>query len=493
MANNLESRLASRLISWHSFCKSLAPVPQTAFSKEQQLDSRRWYRDSVSVDGKIERKQISWKTRNRQRVLTRVLGVGRFQHIADSEIIAKESDRKKFANSLDDFSKVICTSSTPKCNSCPVAQLCQAKPEKKKSEPKPTCLDFFSGAGGLSLGAELAGCRINYAFEQDVKTAGTYELNFPTTPVAKLDLCNTSPTEVCRKLGISDCSTDMIFAGPPCQGFSRSNMRTRNSANPNNNAWTVLFQYISIISPKVVLFENVNGILNFDDGGVIRSMKGRFERRGYKVSVFKLNAKNFGVPQSRNRVFVIASKIGLPDSFATVRTIPTVGNALRDLPFLENGNKNLAMKYRRQGTALNCYQKLMREGAFNLVHNCGVSHSTDLIVKRFGFVPQGGNWESIPSKLLKNYANKDNIHRWIYLRLLENKESVTISNFRKNMLIHPWQNRTLSVREAARLQSIPDRFIFWGNLQSQQQQVANAVPPLLAKSVISSLTPIINS
>ena len=108
-------------------------------------------------------------------------------------------------------------------------------------------------------------------------------------------------------------------------------------------------------------------------------------------------------------------------------------------------------------------------------------------MRRYPHVPQGGNWENIPARLMENYANRTRCHEWIYRRLSVDEPSVVIGNYRKNMLIHPTQDRGLSVREAARLQSFPDTFAFQGSIGLQQQQVGNAVPPLLAKAVFNSI------
>ena len=120
-------------------------------------------------------------------------------------------------------------------------------------------------------------------------------------------------------------------------------------------------------------------------------------------------------------------------------------------------------------------------------HNNLVTANAKHVVERYAHIPQGGNWEDIPKILMGNYTDTSRCHTNMYRRLDGSKPSVVIGNVRKNMLIHPWKNRGLSVREAARLQSFPDSFRFFGSIGFQQQQVGNAVPPLLAKAVFSQI------
>jgi DNA (cytosine-5)-methyltransferase 1 len=162
----------------------------------------------------------------------------------------------------------------------------------------------------------------------------------------------------------------------------------------------------------------------------------------------------------------------------------TVSEAIHDLPNLRNGAAIDLLPYKlAAGTA---YARLMR-GHMKTCHNHLVTRNSSLVLERYRHVPQGGNWEHIPNRLMRNYHNRNQCHTGIYHRLRSRTPSVVIGNFRKNMLIHPTQHRGLSVREAARLQSFPDSYIFQGSIGFQQQQVGNAVPPLLAKAVFAAI------
>ena len=211
-----------------------------------------------------------------------------------------------------------------------------------------------------------------------------------------------------------------------------------------------------------------------------------FKNAGYKTNHFVLNSADYGVPQKRNRLFIIGSlhgvQIGAPEM--TVNKHVTVAQAFKDLPNLENGDAPDEKEYATH--ARTRYAKALR-GNLKKCHSNLVTNNAPQIIERYSHIPQGGNWEDIPKHLMKNYTDVTRCHTGIYRRLKENEPSVVIGNFRKNMLVHPWKNRGLSVREAARLQSFPDWFRFAGSIGFQQQQVGNAVPPLLAKTVFDTI------
>ena len=343
-------------------------------------------------------------------------------------------------------------------------------------------IDLFSGAGGMSVGAEHAGVKVVIAVEKDKRAGNTYRLNHPRTHLIQSDIRGVKELPTTAVLGDEPV---VVFGGPPCQGFSTSNQRTRSADNPHNWLFEHYIRLVAQIRPDWVIFENVTGIIETEGGMFVDQVVSSFERFGYTVTSFVLNAKHFGVPQSRSRFFAIASRHGITVSKPSVKKeVVTVKEALDDLPILEPGAKNCKLPYRTKASFH--FAKRMR-GQLRFSHNHLVSTNNSAVLARYPYIPQGGNWEDIPTELMTNYKDARRCHTGIYRRLKEDGVSVVIGNYRKNMLIHPTQHRGLSVREAARLQSFPDSFVFTGSIGFQQQQVGNAVPPLLAQAVFEAI------
>lgn len=344
-------------------------------------------------------------------------------------------------------------------------------------------VDLFAGAGGLSLGAELAGVTVTHAYESNRSAAETFRHNHPLTCTHEEDLrYSTPPTTAKRKL-------TLLFGGPPCQGFSTSNQRTRNVENPRNWLFEEVLRFATALRPTWVIIENVKGIRETAQGHFESLITGGLENAGYSPSVWTLCAADYGVPQIRYRVFIVGSLTGL--SLAppppTVRKHRTVRAALADLPSLAPGANTDTLAYGPMAPSR--YAASLR-GRMRQCTGHLVTTNSKLILERYSHIPPGGNWTSIPKRLMNNYKNissKRCCHSGIYRRLHSDLPSAVIANYRKNMLIHPFENRGLSVREAARLQSFPDSFNFKGSIGFQQQQVSNAVPPLLAKAVFQHI------
>lgn len=346
-------------------------------------------------------------------------------------------------------------------------------------------IDLFAGAGGMSWGARASGVDVQSVVEIDPYAAKTYERNhMPKYGVYKGDIRNYDS----RKLDLPKKEKVIVFGGPPCQGFSTSNQKTRTVDNRNNWLFQEFVRVVSEIHPDCFVFENVRGILETANGIFVDKISEMFDELGYQTTYQLLHATDFGIPQKRARFFMVGTrksdgvKFSFPEKSCTKEI--SVEDAIHDLPGLKNGD---SVSYREYiGPAKSEYATRMRDDAEGCSNHL-VTRNSKTVLERYKYIPQGGNWESIPDRLMKNYTDKSRCHTGIYRRLELHSPSVVIGNYRKNMLIHPTQNRGLSVREAARLQSFPDKFVFEGSIGFQQQQVGNAVPPLLAKALFDSI------
>ena len=342
-------------------------------------------------------------------------------------------------------------------------------------------VDLFAGAGGMSLGAQLAGIDIRICIENDPHAVLTYVHNHPEVNVFAEDIRKYNPSNT-----FLGNEPTILFGGPPCQGFSTSNQRTRTSENPNNWLFNEFIRVVKIHKPTWVVFENVKGILETEGGKFFNYTYKALKRIGYTLSDCVLNAADFGVPQIRSRVFIVGNVDGVEFTYPafTANKHVTTWEAIADLPELRNGANINCLMYR--GNPISTYASTMR-GTQEFCSNHLVTRNADHIIERYKHIPQGGNWENIPEELMSNYADRFRCHTGIYRRLTTDSPSVVIGNYRKNMLIHPYEDRGLSVREASRLQSFPDSYEFKGSIGFQQQQVGNAVPPLLAKAIFDKV------
>lgn len=343
-------------------------------------------------------------------------------------------------------------------------------------------IDIFSGAGGMTLGAKLAGVDVRLSAELDPSAWETYSANHPSCLAIQADVGALKRI----RLPAAYDSQLVVFGGPPCQGFSTSNQKTRNKDNEKNWLFREFFNVIESIRPEWVVFENVAGILQTEDGDFVDKILGTFNNLNYTTAHGILNSEEFGVPQIRRRFFILARRSSGPVSLPTPgdgRRV-TVAEAISDLPPLANGDNKGTLPY--ASAAPLPFAQLMRCG----LEACDghiVSRNAENIVERYPYIPQGGNWQDIPESMMGSYKDRTRCHTGIYRRLDSAEPAVVIGNYRKNMLLHPIQHRGLSVREAARLQSFPDWYSFKGSIGFQQQQVGNAVPPLLAAAVFRHL------
>lgn len=343
-------------------------------------------------------------------------------------------------------------------------------------------IELFSGSGGMGLGAKQAGIDVCIAVEKDLNAAQTYLANHPSTTVVIDDIENVTDFIIDR-----NNEQLVLFGGPPCQGFSNSNRKTRSAKNPKNWLFLEFIRVIKKVAPDWILIENVPGLQKMDKGFFLERICNDLHQIGYTPNVQILNAADFGVPQKRDRIFIVGSRDGIafefPKKHAEIKQT-SVKEAISDLPYLKNGDKKELLPYK--SPPISEYSKLMRGNKKKSPQNYVTKNSSNVIA-RYEHIKQGQNWKSVPEKLMNNYSDHTRCHSNIYRRLIDDKPAPVIANYRKSMLIHPTENRGLSLREAARLQSFPDSYIFHGPLASQQQQVGNAVPPWLAKTIFDSI------
>lgn len=358
--------------------------------------------------------------------------------------------------------------------------------------PRPLVVDLYAGAGGLTEGFLRAGFDVRIAVDSDPWATETQRVNHAAKGVevfhADIDSTKTYVAVRDRLKGL-DLPVSVLVGGPPCQGFSTSNVQTRAKGNPNNKQVFTFIRYVRRLRPEIFVMENVPGLNFFDDGKLKRNILDEFQSIGYNVNVALLNSADFGVPQKRQRLIFVGNRIGIvnifPPAMLQQEEWITVGEAISDLPLEGSIESDNPISYRRGRPST--YADKMRAGASNQVSNNLYSQAGNLVRERYEYIPGGGNWRDIPPRLMRNYADRTRCHRVIYRRLSNEESARSMPHVRKSMLIHPTENRGLTVREAARLQSFPDTFIFKGGIQAQQQQIANAVPPLLAQALASTI------
>ena len=415
------------------------------------------------------------------------------------------------------------------------SEVSRAQPERRgvlrTISPVLNVFELFAGAGGMGLGFLLAGerdasYRILYSGEANPIFCETLRRNhrvfdreFAGDRVARTpqrllptDLRDGNALDEACSVASAAGGAHIVIAGPPCQGFSTANRNSWSSRNPNNELVDVFVRYIERLRPLVFLMENVQGILWTRDAGRTASVVDVVERRlnaaGFAVYPKLIDAAWFGVPQHRTRFFLMGLHQDLgyaPEAFGEQGPFPlpthgpglrpavTVRQAIADLPAIGNGHADEASPYPTLSVndAASCeFLRYARRGAPDgTVFDHVTSRHAAYVIERYRRIPPGGNWESIRDDLT-NYADVSRTHSNIYRRLLWDEPSITIGHYRKSMLIHPNQHRGLSLREAARLQSFPDWFRFSGTadgspggLMHKQQQLANAVSPLVTKAI----------
>lgn len=381
-----------------------------------------------------------------------------------------------------------------------------------------TSIDLFAGAGGLTEGLREAGFASLYANEVIPQFAQTFSFNHPGVEVDSRDIREINAFDVRAQLGIERGELDLLAGGPPCQGFSIY-APSRRTDDYRNHLFLEYLRFVREFQPRVVLIENVPGLISFERGATLEAILVALAEVGYSPDVRVLYAPHFGVPQTRWRTMIIATRDlpVPPEIFPTpTRVAPrrvnftstwkgkglvqpppvdlpshtTVGEAIGDLPVLRSGEVYEDLGPYRTAPQNN-YQKRLRVGSPG-VRNHEAPRLSSLNLERFSHIPVGGNWTDIPHDLLpkgmKRARKTDHTKR--YGRPGPDDLSSTIltkCDPHWGAYIHYEQQRSFTVREAARLQSFPDTYTFLGSRVDQYTQVGNAVPVMLAEAVGRSI------
>lgn len=344
-------------------------------------------------------------------------------------------------------------------------------------------IDLFSGVGGFSYGFEMAGFEVELAIDIWEDAIQTFNANHSNNPglVTGVDQFNKN---IARRYEISD-EIIGIIGGPPCQGFSSARLSdTSNNISiineERNHLYLEFYKSVMMIRPRFFVIENVRGLLTMNQGAFVQDILQRFGSLGYSVKYALLNAADYGVPQNRLRVFFVGMMKGNFEFPEGYQSKVSAKEALSDLPLNQFSKEAIVYPSKPK----NHYQMMMRKGSVGVFNHEETNH-TDATKKIISLVPDGGSVKDLDRKLWHvRRFNK------AFQRMNSKLPSHTIDTGHRNYF-HYSENRVPTVREAARLQSFPDRFIFTGTKTSQYKQVGNAVPPLfgyeIARKIMASL------
>lgn len=378
-----------------------------------------------------------------------------------------------------------------------------------------TMLDLFAGAGGLSEGLSEAGFHSLFASEIVPVYANTYKLNHPGAKVFTADIRSLNADKVLSELGLERGQLDLLAGGPPCQGFS-INAPVRSVLDQRNHLFKEYLRFVDTFAPRAVLIENVPGLVSFEHGATLHAILDALAQLGYGADVRILGAAYYGVPQMRWRTIILGlrGKVLPPAAFpepiyhAPIRpnftttfdgqmlvklpapevsaAFTTVKEAIGDLPPLICGERGEEVKEYISEPFCD-YQRRLRIGSSG-VYNHEAPRLSKINLERLKHIRPGGNWTDIPDDLLPKGMKRANRgdHTKRYGRVTANGLASTIltkCDPHWGAYFHYEQERSFTVREAARIQSFPDHYIFTGTIAEQFAQVGNAVPPLLAEAV----------
>lgn len=414
------------------------------------------------------------------------------------EELQKDSDFKKAVALLGN----VCNEKEKDCERCPVCKYCNYYIKAVRKMVKNDSLkmiDLFCGAGGLSLGFTQEGFVTSLANDIQECCVDTYAHNHPETPRDHIILGDIN--DVIKNIDelMKDRHVDIIIGGPPCQGFSMAN-RQRLIDDPRNHLYKSYVEVVNKVKPGFFVMENVKGMLS-----VAEQVKEDFHNIGYSVESHILNAKDYGVPQNRERLIYIGNRMGIDNErifseiFELSKKIPehVLADALYGLRPLqasrvknstENGTDASGHKIERNMVEQrNEYiSYINQDRVVRIVTNHKARYNNDRDIEIFGRMNQGDRSDDPKIADIMPYVRRNNIFKDKYFKLEENKVCKTITAHMKfdcNMYIHPTQARGLTPREAARVQSYPDDYFFRGAYTKTYMQIGNSVPPLLGRAI----------
>lgn len=387
------------------------------------------------------------------------------------------------------------------CEDCTVRKYCNTyiSYRREHADKGLVMVDLFCGAGGLSLGFVQEGFYAALANDIEPCCVDTYAHNHPETPRDHIILGDIRNVVADLERLMGTASVDVVIGGPPCQGFSTAN-RQRLIDDPRNYLYKNYIEVVRKLQPKFFVMENVKGML-----GVSDQVKEDFEKIGYTVECKVFNAKDFGVPQNRERLIYIGNRIGIDnrvliheiDNIADESEKHVLKDALAGLRPLEASRKRNATEEDsessgrkiepRTSDVTNDYIEVINEGrTIRAVCNHKARYNNDRDIEIFGRLNQGDKSDDPKIADIMPYTRRSDIFKDKYFKLEENKVCKTITAHMKfdcNMYIHPKQARGLTPREAARVQSYPDDYFFRGAYTKTYMQIGNSVPPLLGRAI----------
>lgn len=344
----------------------------------------------------------------------------------------------------------------------------------------PKMIDLFAGVGGLSLGFEQVGFETVIANEYDASIAEAYIKNRRNSNMVVDDI---TKLEISETFGKYRGKVDLVVGGPPCQGYSQKGQR-KTINDPRNFLFRYFVDVVKEVRPEYFVMENVPNLLTAEKGFFKQELEKMFTDLGYTINAQVLCAADYGVPQNRHRAFIIGKRgdtqVAMPQK---VDKRTTIWEAISDLAYLESGEGEPISKYRNAPES--DYQMQMRKNSTELHNHIATKHSK-VALERLAMIPPKGGKEFLPPEHLTK-----SIYSGTWERMDADDISVTITTRfdtpSSGKFTHPYLNRAITVREAARIQSFPDDFYFFGTKTSQMKQVGNAVPPMLARAVAKAI------